>query len=98
MEVKKTALIKKHSDLIEKALVKLSVKTDVDKVKIDIAKTVIDIVKANDDVITLPVLYTDLIRVMLNHCILELPTFHENPLAISEEEKTLLQELIQLLS
>lgn len=39
-----------------------------------------------------------IINLMLRFCVSELPSFHQNPLSISEQEKSSLKELISELS
>lgn len=99
MNTEKSALIKENYELIERATTKLWCaaridESEVEEVRIEKALTILEIVEENNDVIALPENHIFLIRVMLGRCVLELPIFHHNPLSISEDEKSLLKELI----
>lgn len=103
MNTEKNALIKKNDELIDAVATRLGVlidigKSKVDKACIDKTKTIIAIVKENDVVIALPELHIDLIRLVLRYGVLELPTNHEHPCFLSEQKRTLLNELISELS
>ena len=103
MSIKKSALIKENYELIERATSKLWLSNQMGKAtkanvtRVDKVLTILEIVNENDNAIVLPEIYIHLIELIIRYCVSELPTFHENPLSISEQEKTLLKELIDKL-